>query len=107
MKMIADMTVIRGNGECIALMNSVVNEEMRRLNEQHRRETMAMQEEMRIVKRHRDILLKDRLFKVCEKNKRRYGIIHRISDRISIAWAMFWAITHEFGLWSWDYEKYE
>ena len=99
MKMIADMTVIRGNGECLALMNSVVNEEMRRLNEQHRRETTAMQEEMRTVKRHRDGLLSDRLGCVLRRTSRREGPIRRAFERIVNAWAIVWALGVEAGLW--------
>lgn len=102
MKMIADMTVIRGNGECTALMNSVVNEEMRKLNEQHRRETSAMQEEMRTVKRHRDGLLSDRLGCITRRASRREGPIRRALERVVNAWAIVWALGVEAGLWTWE-----
>lgn len=102
MKMIAAATVIRGTGECEAFMNSIVNEEMRRLNEQHRRETDAMREEMGAAKGHRDELLTQRLSQVRAKTARRNGRMHRIREALSMAWAMFWAIGGEIGLWTWE-----
>lgn len=102
MKMIAAATVIRGQGECEAFMNNIVNAEMHRLNEQHRRETEAIREEMSAAKEHRDELLNQRLSQVRAKTARRNGRMHRIREAISMAWAMFWAIGGEIGLWMWE-----
>ena len=105
MKMIAAATVIRGEGECEVYMNHIVNEEMRRLNEQHRRERDAMREEMGAAKEHRDELLTDRLVQVRARTARRHGRIYRLREALANAWAMLWAIGGEIGLWTWEDEN--
>lgn len=42
MKMIASATVFRGKGECVAYMNGIVNEELRRQQEQIQAERKAI-----------------------------------------------------------------
>lgn len=86
MNMIANATIIRGNGECEAYMNGVVNKEMKRLNAMHAAE-------MATVRQHRNRLLSDRMKALQPAKKVRMR--DRLKDRIATAWAkLFGLLLH-------------
>ena len=96
MRQIANMTVIRGNGECRAYMNGVVQEEIRRQQARMRGEC----ERARTVEASRNRLLADRCHEYDRMTKRRPISFF---DRIENTWCMVWAVLicwgEALGLW--------
>lgn len=94
MKMIAAMTVVRGEGpEVDVIVNGTVNREIR-----------AQREREKQLKQRENSLLQDRAKRVRAEMAGNANTFRRIRERITDAWAMFWAIGGELGLWTWEEE---
>lgn len=94
MKMIAAMTVVRGEGpEVDVIVNGTVNREIR-----------AQREREKQLKQRENSLLQDRANHVRAEMAGNANAFRRIRERITDAWAMFWAIGGELGLWTWEEE---
>lgn len=94
MKMIAAMTVVRGEGpEVDVIVNGTVNREIR-----------AQREREKQLKQRENSLLQDRAKRVRAEMAGNANAFRRIRERITDAWAMFWAIGGELGLWTWEEE---
>ena len=89
MNMIASATIIRGKGECQAYMNGIVMEEMRKQNERHAAE-------MAVVTASRNRLLADRMNSM--KPVKRESWLHRVKEKIEIAWCVFFGMLLELHL---------
>lgn len=94
MKMIAAMTVVRGEGpEVDVIVNGTVNREIR-----------AQREREKQLKQRENSLLQDRAKRVRAEMAGNASAFRRIRERLTDAWAMFWAIGGELGLWTWEEE---
>lgn len=89
MNMIASATVIRGKGGCEAYMNGILNQEMKRLNDQHAAEVQMLTQQ-------RNRLLADRMQAM--KPVQREGLLKRLKNRLETAWAIFFALLLHWGV---------
>lgn len=83
---IAAATVIRGQGECQAFIDGVVNAELKRQQEGLK----AERERAHMIEANRNRLLTDRLEAIKPQRK---NLLKRLRSAIETAWAMLWAIT--------------
>lgn len=95
MNRIATATVIRGNGECVAFINGVVSEEMKRQQAQMR----AERERARMVEESRDDLRNDRriAFRLYMA-KRHRSPFARLCDRLADLYALVMGTLIVWGL---------
>ena len=99
MKMVATTTVIRGNGGCEAYMNGVVRKEILKMSERYKKEMARKDAELSAVKRHRDLLLGDKLKSVEYAVEKKNTVFSKIREWIVKDWCMFWALCSVLGLW--------
>lgn len=104
MKNIANMTIIRGNGDIEVIMNAVVNAEIKRLREQdmaamerERNEFKNEMEWMKMVKKRRNELLEEKC-KAIEKPQHE-TLKDRTREKIGFILACFLCWGEELGLW--------
>lgn len=104
MKNIANMTIIRGNGDIEVIMNAVVNAEIKRLREQdmaamerERNEFKNEMEWMKMVKKRRNELLEEKC-KAIEKPQHE-TLKDRTREKIGFLLACFLCWGEELGLW--------
>lgn len=88
MNRIAACTVIRGEGECRAYMNGVVQEEIRRQQAQMR----ARNERASMVESSRNRMLAARMDEINRRARRRPNPLRRMADGIANAWAVIWGM---------------
>ena len=101
MKRVAAMTVIRGEGNCEALMNGVVSEEMKKMNERHAKEMAVLRAELEATKNKEKQLLSDRMAVIKASNAKPVQLFARVKEALVTAWCVLWAITHEWKFWEW------
>lgn len=99
MNRIAGLTVVRGNGGCEAYWNGIVNEEMKKLNEQHALELRAKDAELEATRGARNRLLRDNLTAYRVLNARPISAFRRLRERLVTFWCVFWALGEHFGCW--------
>lgn len=85
MKRIATMTVIRGEGECQAIVNGVIDRELQRKQEELRKEKEIIEARLSIVVKQRDRLLAEEM---CRRKAYRPPLHRRILDTIETAYAL-------------------
>ena len=93
MKRVAAMTVIRGEGECVALMNNVVMEEMARMN----KKLSAMNAELTTVKSKRNEKNARELNDIRARLNAKPSLWARFVEKIEIAWCVLFATLVELG----------
>lgn len=98
MNRIATLTVIRGNGECVAYMNGIVKEEMKKLNERHAREMARKNAELDASRGHRNRLLRDNLRDYRVLNARPVSACKRLLEGLETFWCQCWGVAYEIGL---------
>ena len=96
---IATLTVIRGNGECVAFMNGIVKEEMRKLNERHALEMSKKHAELEAARGHRNALLRDNLATYRVLNARPASAFKRLGERLVTLWCQIYGLGEHIGLW--------
>lgn len=97
MKRVAAMTVIRGEGECVALMNNVVMEEMARMNAKHKNEMAVVTAERDGARISRDALRDKDRAELLAKLEEKPSLWVRFVNAIETAWCVFFAILLEWG----------
>lgn len=105
MKRVAALTVIRGEGNCEAIMQGIVNEEMKKMNERHAKELSALRAELEATKNKEKQLLGDRMAVIKASNAKPVQLSKRIIEAVETAWCVLWAIVHEWKLWEWIDEE--
>ena len=98
MKPIATMTLIRGKGECQAIMNNVVMEEMARMNRRHKYEMDTMSGELAAARIHRNKLLAKELEDLRVRLAKPTSLWERFKEKVEIAWCVFFGTLIELGL---------
>lgn len=93
-------TIIRYNGPVgEMLINDVVSEEIRKLNEKHKVEMEIKEHELKSANEHKNELLADDLKRVKACTARRVSLFSGIRRRLEVAWAMIWCLGLELGWW--------
>lgn len=57
-----------------------------------------------VIREQRDAWREDRRLRTRAALARSGGLVHRLREKLSVAWAMFWALGEVAGLWTWDEE---
>ena len=103
MKMIATTTVIRGNGACKVFVDGIMNEEIEKMNERHKKEMEAVCNELEATKSHLNRSLKRDLAPIRAMVARRSGLLYKIREKIEFVWGCIWYYGLRFKLWGyWD-----
>ena len=86
MKRTVTMTVIRGNGECEAIVNGVVNQELRKLRERDKANLRTCEANLEVTRQSRNRMLANQLKALEHALSKR-----RTLRRVATAWAVFYA----------------
>lgn len=86
MMRLATMTVIRGNGECEAIVNGVVAQEMRRMQEMHKKEMDTLDAQLKQITARRDKLLAENMH--VRNIPKKTPLFIRIKDKIADIYAL-------------------
>ena len=93
-------TIIRYNGPVgEMLVNEVVSEEIKKLNERHRLEMEAKTNELKAAKNHESDFLAIELKRLKAVTSKRVSSFSRIRRRLGVVWAMIWCLGLELGWW--------
>lgn len=96
---VATLTVIRGNGDCIALMNGIVKEEIVKMNERHALEMSRKQVELDTARGTRNAMRQERLEAYRELDSRPKSAFKRLLEPLETFWCVLWAFGEHFGCW--------
>lgn len=105
MNRIAAVTVIRGEGECKAFVDGIAHKEIEKMNERHKIELEMATNELKATKKHRDDLLQARVEAWKAEELKPVSLFEKIRRAFVNGWCIFWALTHEWGLWEYDGER--
>lgn len=94
---IATMTRIHGTGQCQAIVNGVVMEEMARMNERHKYEMNVISGELEAAKTHRNKLLAKDLEDLRVQLARPTSFWARLREKMEITWCVFIGTIMELG----------
>ena len=92
MNRIATMTVIRSEGECLELVNGVLQKDIEKLKEQHMKELDRMRFELETVREQRDKLRSHVIKSIDEMMEEDVRVIDKIVDGIEYAWCVMWGL---------------
>lgn len=95
------MTVIKGNGECEAIVNGIVSQEMKRIQEAHKKEIDTLDAQLKQITVRRDKLLTQNM--IARRKPKKVHILDRIKEKIEDTYAIVFATIivfgEHFGLW--------
>lgn len=89
------MTVIRGNGDLLAVYNDQVDRRVLEIQQRAQMQADAQAARMHMIERHRNRLLAERLETIGRLNaqtRRRSRFMRRIADGIAVIWCTIWVI---------------
>lgn len=96
MNRIGTMTVIRGNGDLLAVYNDQVDRRVLEIQQRAQMQADAQAARLHMVEQHRNRLLAERLETIGRMDaqaRRRRRFIRRIADGIAVIWCTIWVIA--------------